>query len=247
MYSVDGTLPARVVCPNCHHPMQTRQLEAYAGLRSIDIDVCTDCSLFWFDQYESTSLVPKAVLSLFQSIGQAAAGARTPLAANFRCPRCESALAPTHDLQRTTHFTYWRCANGHGRLITFTQFLREKNFIRPPSPEELIKLKASVRQIACSQCGAPIDLSTDAACPHCGAAIALIDSEGVAKALQALSVATPATTAVDSDKLRAALRDAQVDAIFDHERMREREGGRDLVAIGATAIATLLTALIFRV
>jgi hypothetical protein len=224
--------------------MASRRLVAYATLRSIEIDVCTDCSLFWFDQYESTSLVPKAVLSLFQSIGEAAAGARTPLGANFRCPWCESILALTHDLQRTTHFTYWRCTNGHGQLITFTQFLREKNFIRPPSPEELTKLKASVRQIACSQCGAPIDLSTDVACPHCGAAI--IDSEGVAKALHALSITTPTTTAVDPDQLRAALRDAQVNAIFNRERTREREGGRDLVAIGATAIATLLTALIFR-
>lgn len=245
MYSVDGTLAARVDCPNCHQPMVTRPLDAYAALRPIEIEVCTGCSLFWFDKYESVSLVPEAVLSLFRYIGEGAAGARTPLGANFRCPRCEGILALTHDLQRTTHFTYWRCTNGHGKLITFTQFLREKNFIRPPSPEELKKLRASVKQIACSQCGAPIDLSIDSACPHCGAAVALIDSEGVAKALHALSTTTPANTAVDPDKLRAALRDAQVNAIFDRERMRERKDGGDLVAIGATAIATLLAALIF--
>ena len=60
-----------------------------------------------------------------------------------------------------------------------------------------------------------------------------------------LSTATAATTTVDPEKLRVALRDAQVDAIFDQERMHEREGRRDLVAIGATAIAALLTALVF--
>jgi uncharacterized Zn finger protein (UPF0148 family) len=246
MYSVDGTLAAQVGCPNCHQTMTTCREEAYASPHPIVIEVCTGCSLFWFDKHESVSLLPKAVLSLFQYIGKAAAGARTPLGASLRCPRCESTLALTHDLQRTTHFTYWRCTNGHGKLITFTQFLREKNFIRPPSPEELTKLRASVRQIICSQCGAPVDLSKDGACPHCGAAVSLIDSEGVAKALRDLST-TPATTAVDQDKLRAALRDAQVDAIFDLERMRDRDDGRDLVAVGATAIAGLLATLIFRV
>jgi len=245
MYSVDGTLATQVDCPNCRQPMTTRRLEAYT-LQPVDVEVCTGCSLFWFDRHDSVSLTPKAVLSLFQYIGQAAAGnARTPLGATFRCPRCESALALTHDLQRATHFSYWRCTKEHGKLITFTQFLREKNFIRPPSPEELTKLRSTVRQIACSQCGAPIDLATDSVCPHCGAAIALIDSEGVAKALHELSTATPTTPVVDPHKLESALSDAQVNAIFDLERMREHEGRSDLVAIGATAVASLIAALIF--
>ena len=106
-------------------------------------------------------------------------------------------------------------------------------------------MRRSYHDYVLHRCGAPIDLSTDSACPHCGAAVALIDSEGVAKALHTLSTTTPATTAADPDKLRAALRDAQANAIFDREGMRERSGGGDLVAIGATAIAALLAALIF--
>ena len=106
-------------------------------------------------------------------------------------------------------------------------------------------MRRSYHDYVLHRCGAPIDLSTDSACPHCGAAVALIDSEGVAKALHTLSTTTPARTAADPDKLRAALRDAQANAIFDREGMRERSGGGDLVAIGATAIAALLAALIF--
>ncbi len=124
----------------------------------------------------------KSVLEVFQFIGRAGRATNT-LAAQFNCPVCSVALALTHDLQRTTRFTYWRCRNDHGQLITFHHFLREKNFIRSPSPAELAKLRATVRQVACSQCGAPVDLANATACTHCGAPVALIDPDGVAKAL----------------------------------------------------------------
>ena len=227
--------------------MASRLVEAHGALRPMEINACTPCNLFWFDKAESVRLTPRAVLELFQYIGQST-GPRTALASNFECPRCTVVLAPTQDLQRTTHFTYWRCRNDHGQLITFHQFLREKNFIRAPSPAEFAKLRATVRQIACSQCGAPVDLEKDSACPHCGAAVALIDPDGVAKALHDLSagVATPASA--DPNAMRAALSDAQVNAIFDLERMREREreGDRDddLVAIGAAAIGALVDSLL---
>ena len=144
------------------------------------------CNLFWFDKSESVRLTPKAVLELFQYIGKAGS-ARKTLATAFGCPLCSAALALTQDVQRTTRFTYWRCPRDHGRLTTFHQFLREKNFIRAPSPSELAKLRDTVRQISCSQCGAPVDLATDGACTHCGAPVALIDPDGVAKALRDLA------------------------------------------------------------
>ena len=157
---------------------------------------------------------------------------------------CVTALALTQDLQRTTHFTYWRCRNDHGRLTTFHQFLREKNFIRAPSPAELAKLRATVRQISCSQCGAPVDLATDSACKHCGAAIALIDPEGVAKALRDLAAGMSSRAPSDPDAMRTTLRDAQINAIFDLNRKRQREGGDDLVAIGTAAIGALVAGLL---
>jgi hypothetical protein len=92
-----------------------------------------------------------------------------------------------------------------GRLITFHHFLREKNFIRAPSAGELANLRKNVRQVACSQCAAPIDLTSESACTHCGAPVALIDPDGVAKALRELQAGTsvPAPADPESDEKAA--------------------------------------------
>ncbi len=52
-----------------------------------------------------------------------------------------------------------RCPGRHGRLITFFNFLREKNFIRPLSAAQIEELRQNVRTVNCSNCGAPIDLA----------------------------------------------------------------------------------------
>ena len=207
---------------------------AAAVAQPAEVGCCAACNLFWFDAFASVRLTPRAVLELFRYVGEAGKASNT-LGSAFSCPRCRSALAFTHDMQHTTRFTYWRCAVDHGQLITFTQFLAQKNFIRAPSPEELVRLRDTVREVTCSQCGAPIDLAKDSACPHCGAPIALIDSQGVAKALRDLSGAPFA----HADAAQA-LSDAQIAALFDVERMRERDGDNDLLAIGAAAIAGLV-------
>ena len=230
-------------CPNCRDPMAPLMLEAFGALRPIEITACAPCNLFWFDKSESIRLTPKAVLDLFQYIGKAGS-ARKALATALSCPLCATALALTQDLQRTTRFTYWRCRNDHGRLTTFHQFLREKNFIRAPSPVELARLRATVRQISCSQCGAPIDLATDSACKHCGAAVALIDPDGVTKALRELAAGASSAAPLDPETMRTTLSDAQINAIFDVNRMRPDDGNDDLVAIGAAAIGVLLAGLI---
>jgi len=232
-------------CPNCREPMATQSVDAHGTLDPMEINACAPCSLFWFDKWESVRLTPKSVLGLFQFVGEAGSP-RREIANNFHCPRCASALSLTHDLQRTTRFTYWRCRNDEGQLITFNQFLRQKNFIRTPSPAELAKLRATVRQIACSQCGAPVDLSTDAACTHCGAPVSLIDPDGVTKALHELAAGSTHPAAADPDAMRAALSDAQINAILDVKLMREQPAERehDLVAIGAAAIGALIARLI---
>ncbi len=222
--------------------MVPREVDTFDKLRAMEIGSCAGCGLLWFDNAASISLTPKAVLGLFQYIAEVAPTARNTLASSFRCPRCFDALSLTHDLQHATRFTYWRCANDRGQLFTFTQFLREKDFIRAPSPQELAKLREIVRQITCSQCGGSIDLAADSACPHCGSPIALIDPDGVAKAVRALSAASPAT-AIDRG-LSATLHDAQANAILDAERFRESESDHDLIAIGATAIGAVLAGLI---
>lgn len=232
-------------CPNCREAMAPLEVAGHGALRPIEINACKRCSLFWFDRWESVRLTPEAVLELFRFVGEAGR-ARKPLVASFRCPRCTTALAPVQDLQRTTRFTYWRCPRDEGRLITFHQFLREKNFIRAPSSAELARLRETVRQIACSQCGAPVDLASESACAHCGAPVAMIDPDGVTKALRELAGSTAAGAASTPDAMRARLSDAQIDAILDLERLRTREpeANDDLVAIGATAIGGLIAGLL---
>ena len=218
---------------------RTESAQGGAGA-TLEIDACRDCSLFWLDAQESVRLMPQSVLDLFRYIGEAGK-ARNALASSCACPRCAKPLLYTHDLQRATRFTYWRCANGHGRLITFHQFLAEKNFLRPPSPAELARLRATVRQVSCSQCGAPIDLRNDSACRHCGTPVALIDSDSVAKTVQALADARPSAPAAAS-ALRTTLSDAQVDALFELERMKSRERGDDLLALAAGGLAAAVAA-----
>jgi len=232
-------------CPNCHQTMAPLLLQAFGMLRPIEISACTPCNLFWFDKSESVRLTPGSVLEVFQFIGRAGQATNT-LASQFGCPVCAKPLALTYDLQRATRFTYWRCANEHGQLITFHHFLREKNFIRAPSPEELAKLRRTVRQVACSQCGAPIDLVSESACTHCGAPVALIDPDGVAKALRELHADAALPGVTDPDGMKSRLSDAQIDAIFEVARMRDtaRDNDQDLVSIGASAIGAVIAGLI---
>lgn len=220
--------------------MLDQAAEAFSGVGPLQVASCAPCNLLWFDQSGSISLTPRAVLGLFKYIGEAALGQRTQLSSTFHCPRCSGALALTYDLQRSTRFTYWRCADDHGQLFTFNQFLREKNFIRSPSLAELNKLRDTVRQISCSQCGGPIDLTKDTACTHCGASIALIDPDGVAKAVHDLTAGNASVTRSTQEQTSVAFSNAQLDAMFDMERMSGQGENHDLLAIGVAAIGALV-------
>jgi hypothetical protein len=230
-------------CANCGDAMASLVLEAFGTPPSIEISACGSCSLFWFDRTENIRLTPKAVLELFQYIGKAQR-ARDALASSFKCPVCFASLAVTQDLQRSTRFTYWRCLRDHGHLITFNQFLREKNFVRAPSPAELARLRATVRQIACSQCGAPVDLASESACAHCGAPIALIDPEGIAKTVDELESGSAPPSSAGPNAVGAKLSDVQIDAILATQRARPEDTNHDLVAIGTAAIGAILAAFI---
>ena len=224
--------------------MTDQAVETYSGVGRLGVGSCAACKLLWFDRSGSISLTPRAVLGLFQYIGTAAGAAGMPLASTYRCPRCSDTLALTYDLQRSTRFTYWRCANDHGQLFTFNMFLREKNFIRSPTLAELNKLRETVRQISCSQCGGPIDLSKDTACTHCGAPIALIDPDGVAKTVHDLSIRQSSTSPATQEQTSIALSNAQLDAFLDQGRIDENEGNHDLLAIGVAAIGAALGAML---
>ena len=172
-------------CPSCSGVMESVALASHIST-PVEVDVCGPCHVIWFDNMESTSLSPGSVIEVFKRIYAARDVGLNLLKVMPSCPRCATTLKSTTDLAKGGRFSYSRCANGHGRLISFTQFLREKNFIRSLQPHEISSLSVKVKQIRCSSCGGPISLEHDKACTHCGAAISVLDEAAVEKALLAL-------------------------------------------------------------
>jgi uncharacterized protein YbaR (Trm112 family) len=212
-------------------------------LGQLTLDFCFTCQVVWFDAHESTQLSPGSVIEVFKAFDQHRTTTRNPLPELLDCPRCESRLALTHDLQHTTHFSYYRCEWGHGRLTPFVQFLLEKNFVRPLSGSELEALKARVQNVQCSNCGAPIDLRHDTVCPYCRSPLAILDPDAVGKALGELNTAEVQRKTIDIDRLADALTMRAPDTL------NQRAGGAmdtnpgatgDLVAAGIALVAALL-------
>lgn len=168
-------------CPGCGAAMQRLTVEAVLGA-TMQIDVCSRCRAFWFDPFESIQLTPASTLRLFQLIAeQASAGGSAPWPLACNCPKCGARLLPTHDRQRNTPFEYLRCEVGHGRFTRFTDFLKEKDFIRPLSSQQIHELSQSIRMIHCSNCGASIDLAKSSACGHCGSPLSILDIRKMAE------------------------------------------------------------------
>jgi DNA-directed RNA polymerase subunit RPC12/RpoP len=202
-------------------------------LGSIALDFCFPCQVIWLDTLESQQLTPGAILDIFKTLHTERAPTRNTLPALLACPRCSTRLALTHDLQHTTHFSYFRCEFGHGRLTPFFQFLLEKNFVRPVTGAELAALRAKVRNVQCSNCGAPLDLEHDLACRYCGSPISILDPDAVAKTVRELGQAQARLSTVDVDRLAAALTMPPVDRAAPHLL-------GDLVLGGLAVVAALL-------
>jgi hypothetical protein len=180
----------------------------------LELDICFDCHAIWFDQYESAQLAPGAVIELFGEIHASRDQPTRPLAVDCRCPRCRKRLEFTHDIQRTNRIAYYRCVEGHGRLTTFFQFLREKNFVRSLTRGEVERLRAHVAQVRCSSCGAPVDLAMDAHCAYCRAPIAILDADAVRGTLAQLEDAERKRHRVDPA--------AAIDALLAGQRVERR-------------------------
>ena len=232
--------------------MERVKLAAHIGT-PVEIDVCGPCLVIWFDNMESSSLSPASVIDLFKRIHAARDGGRNIVKLQVSCPLCEATLKNTTDLAKGGRFSYSRCANGHGRLISYTQFLREKNFIRSLQQHEISALSVKVKQIRCSSCGGPIGLETDKACTHCGAAISVLDEAAVEKALLALQAKEAQRTTFDPARMNEALltpesraRRARIHEGMQHtpsawlDAPRTSSGLADLVEVGIGAALALL-------
>ena len=192
--------------------MEALSFEGHLG-RKVDVDLCGRCQVLWFDKYESLQLSASSVLQLFRVIGQASGlpaearsakvGVKAGQSGLAKCPRCERPLRVMHDMQRSARFEYRGCPDNHGRLITFFNFLREKNFIKPLSPAQIEDLRSKVRTINCSNCGASVDLAHGVTCSHCGSPLSMLDlnqaEDLIAKLREAGSGPQPVERAPQAD------------------------------------------------
>ena len=229
------------MCPNCRGEMTALTLEGHWG-RRVSIDLCHPCQAFWFDGLESLQLSPGSVLQLFKTIGEHATTRAAPWSAAVACPQCGLRLMPTSDQQRATRFEYQRCPQHHGRLISFYNFLREKDFVRPLSAAQIAELGRNIRTVNCSNCGAPVDVVAGAACAHCGSPLSMIDVAQTGALIAKLQDSGAQSSRVDP-ALPLALARARQDVnasflAFEHESgWFEHAADVGLVGAGLAAIA----------
>jgi hypothetical protein len=222
--------------------MQEETFDGHLG-RSVVIDICHTCQSFWFDTRESVTLTPGSTLALFRIIGEKLARPQHANAGLARCPRCRGRLQRTHDMQRTTRFEYLNCPNGHGRLIGFFDFLREKDFIRPLTPQQIAELRQNVGSVNCANCGGSVDLGRGAACSHCGTPLSMLDMKQAEKLVAQLQQAEnranqPIDPALPIELMRARRETERAFAgIPDQELWFKDVASTDLVGAGLTAIA----------
>ena len=222
--------------------MQEVKFDGHLG-RPVVIDICHTCQSFWFDTRESVALTPGSTLSLFRIIGEKLTRAQHTDAELARCPRCKGRLRRTRDMQRSTRFEYLNCPNAHGRLISFFDFLREKDFIRPLTPQQIQELRQNVGSVNCANCGGAVDLSAGAACSHCGTPLSMLDMKQAERLVAQLQKAEdrknqPVDPALPMELLRVRRETEHAFAGIPDEQVWFKDViSTDLVGAGLTTIA----------
>lgn len=163
----------------------------------LEIDICFACHVLWLDKRESIHLSAQGTLDLFRVLHEHRDDPRHALGSRSQCPRCGQYLRLMRDIGKGGRFTYYRCPSAHGRLTPFSEFLKEKQFVRALNPAERSRLRADIKQVQCSSCGAPVDIERSFECQHCGSALSVLDADAVAKTLSELEDADAARRAVD--------------------------------------------------
>ena len=230
-----------MICPSCSAEMKHLPLGARLG-STLDIDLCASCRAIWFDRYEDLRMAPAATLKVFAIISEQSSAPAMPLTGALRCPRCQGRLLLTNDIQRTTPFRYWRCDAGHGRLMAYIDFLREKDFVKPLTAQQLGELRQNVQTINCSNCGATIDLAKDSVCAHCGSAVSMLDLQQMARTISQLTAAAAGRTPVDAPEADKPSREpVDIAALMLALKAEERaSAGPNLIEAGLGLLGDLL-------
>jgi hypothetical protein len=208
------------------------------------IDVCPPCQAFWFNRHEDLGLTPASTLELMKFIGEHSTSPKPSFADRLMCSFCGSNLTLAHDMSRSMRFVYWKCPSEHGHFISFFDFLREKDFIRPLSLAEIQNLRVSVSEVHCSNCGASVNLQTNSACPYCHSPISILDLPGQHEMLAQLAKATDEKALDPALPLKLAMTKAETSNYFYVEHSTQWWAGvhaGDLVVNGLNAISRFLT------
>lgn len=236
------------VCPACQSSMTVQRLSSVAG-GQVEIDLCFTCRGIWFDPQENLKLAPAAVVALFKLLHEHRHDGNNALPNKLACPRCSRTLAQGFDVVKSGRYITHRCPQRHGRFSSFASFMIEKGFVRQLTRVEIDDMAQRVRVINCSNCGAPVDLRTDHACPHCRSALSLLDPQAVERALVGYQSAARDSGAIKIPQLADAL------VMLERDRLRaEREakanqsghlvlsgdGGVDLWAAGVALVWGML-------
>lgn len=226
--------------------MTAQPLEGKYG-QPLALDLCFGCGVVWFDGFESLLLAPGAILALFTAIHERRADQQPRALSRPACPRCRTTLAETLDRQRHVQFRYWRCAADHGRLTSFVEFLREKDFVRPLAPAEVAELRVHVRTVRCDGCGAAVDLTQASACGYCRSPVSTLDPMHVERIVRELRDAEEKRQTVDPALPARLAMDRMTTDRFFHAIERESgrnvdlQGGVDLIGAGIGAMLDLLS------
>lgn len=234
-------------CPNCTTEMGTLALEGVYG-PPIEVDLCFACHVLWLDKRESLHLSPSGTLDLFRALHDHRDDPRHAISGKNHCPRCSTRLELMHDLGKGGRFSYHACPQRHGRLTPFSEFLKEKEFVRELTPAEKNQVKAQLKSVQCSSCGAPVDLSGDFCCGHCGSPISVLDAEAVENTLSRLEEAKakrdidPATKELRARALASmeTMRSYPEDT-YDRGYLTSRSGARGLARPAAEVAVDLLS------
>jgi len=214
-------------CPACKNPMTEQELASVVGSK-VEIDLCFACRGIWFDPQENLKLAPAAVLSLFRQLHEHRFDAARALPDALACPHCARTLVQGFDVVKSGRYITHRCPQRHGRFSTFASFMIEKGFVRQLTAAEIDDMARRLGVINCSNCGAPVDLRKEHACPYCHTALSLLDPQAVGRALQGYARAAERAGQVSMPDLADALvmleRDRQR-----AQRQAQASGGADLV------------------
>jgi hypothetical protein len=161
--------------------MQALPLAGHYG-QQVEIDVCGPCHLVWFDPIESARLSGPGLLELIGVMAQAQSLAHRSLRQDVGCARCSQPARAVHNRTRWGRSLQLECPQHHGAWQTFGQFLGERGLLRPMSSADRARALARDGGLHCVSCGGALG-QTDAQCPWCDAAPALVDVARLARAL----------------------------------------------------------------